>query len=157
MNLILTKKTLTIWRNAYTCNPMIGYLNVDSLRDKIISFRDITHKFPIDILCVDKTKLDESFPYLEFKQTYTATCFKSGKGSLSDASLTKKTNCFQKTHRFVTRISDCHYVTVTILRASFKKLLLQHVSLKKPLTKILFLHDLDKRWYKKNSTKFAAT
>ena len=87
---------------------MIGYLNVDSLRDKIISFRDITHKFPIDILCVDKTKLDESFPYLEFKQTYTATCFKSGKGSLSDALLTKKTNCSQKTDRFVTRISDCH-------------------------------------------------
>ena len=46
---------------------MIGYLNVNSLREKIISFRDITQKSPIDILRVDKTKLDESFPYLEFK------------------------------------------------------------------------------------------
>ena len=47
---------------------MIGYLNINTLRDKIISFRDITQKSPIDILCIDKTKLDKSFPDSDIKK-----------------------------------------------------------------------------------------
>ena len=46
---------------------MICYLNVNSLRGKITNLRDITKKSPIDNLCVDETKLDESFPNPEFK------------------------------------------------------------------------------------------
>ena len=46
---------------------MIGYLNVNTLRDKIINLRDIPQKLPTDILRVDETKLDESFPDPEFK------------------------------------------------------------------------------------------
>ena len=41
---------------------MIGYLNINSLRTKILSLKEILHKAPIDILYIDKTKLDETFP-----------------------------------------------------------------------------------------------
>ena len=46
---------------------VFGYLNIKSLRSKIISLREITQKIPIDILCVGETKLDESFPGLQIK------------------------------------------------------------------------------------------
>ena len=50
------------------------------------------------------------------------TCFKSEKGTLIDLMLTNKPKSFQKTNNFVTGISDCHMLIVSILRASFKKL-----------------------------------
>ena len=46
---------------------MIGYLNINSLRNKIDQIRDLVSKAPIDILCVDETKLDSSFPDQQFK------------------------------------------------------------------------------------------
>ena len=42
-------------------NPKIGYLNINSLRNKILSLKEILHKALIDILCIDETKLDETF------------------------------------------------------------------------------------------------
>ena len=44
----------------------MGYLNINSLRKKIISLREILLKAPIDILCIDETKLDDSFPDAQF-------------------------------------------------------------------------------------------
>ena len=46
---------------------MIGYININSLREKIVSLREVLSKAPIDILCVDETKLDASFPDHQFK------------------------------------------------------------------------------------------
>ena len=60
-------KDLNDLRNAYTHNPMIGYLNINFLRDKIINLRKITQKSPIDILWACETKIFKSFPDLEFK------------------------------------------------------------------------------------------
>ena len=54
-------------RKAYQNNPLIGYINVDSLREKIIILRELLSKAPIDILCVDETKLHASFPHHQFK------------------------------------------------------------------------------------------
>ena len=51
----------------YLIYNVFGYLNIKSLRSKIISLREITQKIPIDILCVGETKLDESFPGLQIK------------------------------------------------------------------------------------------
>ena len=42
----------------YEKNPIIGYLNISSLRIKILNLKEILHKEPINILCTDKTKLD---------------------------------------------------------------------------------------------------
>ena len=45
---------------------MIGYLNINSLRNKIDYLRDICNKFPLEIFCTDETKIDSSFPDAQF-------------------------------------------------------------------------------------------
>ena len=47
-------------------NPNIAYLNVNSLREKIISLPEIFLERSIDILCVDETKLGASYPNAQF-------------------------------------------------------------------------------------------
>ena len=47
---------------------------------------------------------------------------KSNKGTRIDLMLTKKTDSFYKSHSFVTGLSDCHKLIVSILRTSFQKL-----------------------------------
>ena len=46
---------------------MIGYININSLREKIVSLREVLSKAPIDMVRVDETKLDASFPDHQFK------------------------------------------------------------------------------------------
>ena len=41
-------------------------MNINSIRNKIISLRELVNKAPIDILCIDETKIDESFPDSQF-------------------------------------------------------------------------------------------
>ena len=53
-------------RNSYRNNPIIGYLNTNTLQNKIISLREIIAKVPLDVFCVDETKLDDSFPNSQF-------------------------------------------------------------------------------------------
>ena len=53
-------------REVYSKNPILGYLNINSLSNKIVSLRDVIAKVPIDILCIDETKLDDSFPDSQF-------------------------------------------------------------------------------------------
>ena len=47
-------------------SPMIGYLNINSLRNKIDYLRDICNKSPLNIFCINKTKIDSSFPDAQF-------------------------------------------------------------------------------------------
>ena len=47
-------------------NPIIGYLNIISLRTKILNLKEILHKAPVNIFCIDKTKLDENFSGAQF-------------------------------------------------------------------------------------------
>ena len=42
-------------------NPIIGYLNKNSFRNKINDLREICRKIQIHVLCIDETKLDELF------------------------------------------------------------------------------------------------
>ena len=53
-------------RNKYPFDPIIGYLNINSLRNKTIYLREVMSKAPFDILCIDKTKLGKSFPNFQF-------------------------------------------------------------------------------------------
>ena len=48
-------------------NHIIGYLNINSLRNKINDLRKVFKNVQIDILCIDETKLDDSFPDIQFK------------------------------------------------------------------------------------------
>ena len=47
-------------------NPLIGYLNINSLRNKITDLRVIMKTLPLDYLILNETKKDESFPTSQF-------------------------------------------------------------------------------------------
>ena len=51
---------------TYEKNPIIGYLNLKSLRTKILNLKEILHNAPIDILCIDEAELDDTFPDAQF-------------------------------------------------------------------------------------------
>ena len=53
-------------RNKYTNNPVITYLNINSLRNKIYDLREIMQKALPDILVVAETKLNNDFPTQNF-------------------------------------------------------------------------------------------
>ena len=54
-------------RQQYPFNPLIGYLNINFLDHKIDSLREFLKISPLEIICVDETKLDNSFPDQQFK------------------------------------------------------------------------------------------
>ena len=45
---------------------MIGYPNIHHFENKVINFREICHQASIDIICVDETKLESSYPDSQF-------------------------------------------------------------------------------------------
>ena len=62
--------------------------------------------------------------------------------------LTNKPKCFYKSHSFVTGLSDCHELIVSILRISFQKLPPKFVIFgnQKNFHESNFLRDLDSRF-----------
>ena len=54
-------------RQQFPFNPLIGYLNINFLHHKIDSLRELLKISPLEILCVDETKLDNSFPDQQFQ------------------------------------------------------------------------------------------
>ena len=55
-------KGVSKFRKAYPNNPIIGCLNINSLKEKIICLRDIISTFKIDVLSIDEPKLDTNIP-----------------------------------------------------------------------------------------------
>ena len=49
-------------RLKFLHNPLIAYLNINSLRNKVIDLGEILKDLPLDYLVISETKLDESFP-----------------------------------------------------------------------------------------------
>ena len=47
-------------------NSVVRYLNINHFENKVISFREICHQAPIDIIGVDETKFDSSYPDSQF-------------------------------------------------------------------------------------------
>ena len=45
---------------------MIGYLNINSLRNKIVDLREIILELSLDYLVLSETKIGESFPTAQF-------------------------------------------------------------------------------------------
>ena len=54
-------------RKDYENNPIIGYVNINHLTNKIDYLKKICSKSPTYILCIDETKLDSSYPYAQFE------------------------------------------------------------------------------------------
>ena len=47
-------------------NPLIGYLNINSLRNNIVDAREVFGKLQLDHFVPSETKLDDSFPSAKF-------------------------------------------------------------------------------------------
>ena len=53
-------------RLKYANNPLIGYLKINSLRNKIVDLREIILELSFDYFVLSETKIDESFPTAQF-------------------------------------------------------------------------------------------
>ena len=49
-------------RLNYPRNPLIGYLKINSIRNKILDIREVFGKLQLDYFVLSETKIDESFP-----------------------------------------------------------------------------------------------
>ena len=99
--------TLNKALNEYDNLLLTGNLNINTLRRTPDSFNHLSD-------------LDDSFSLANL--VTDSTCFKSNKGYLIDLTRTNKPISFYKSHSFVTGLSNCHKLIVSILRSSFQKL-----------------------------------
>ena len=53
-------------RLKYVNNPLIGYLNTNSLKNKIVHLKEIILELSLDYLVQSETKIGESFPAAQF-------------------------------------------------------------------------------------------
>ena len=53
-------------RTKFHKNPLLGYLNINSLRNKVTDLRIIFKDLSLDYFVLSQTKLDESFPTAQF-------------------------------------------------------------------------------------------
>ncbi len=53
-------------RNRRPTDLFLAYLNINSLRNKVIDLRDMLRTIPVDILGISETKLDHTFPNAQF-------------------------------------------------------------------------------------------
>ena len=54
-------------KQANLNNPFISYLNLNSLRYKIIDIRKVLCKAQLEVIALSETKLSSEFPYVQFK------------------------------------------------------------------------------------------
>ena len=60
-------KRLKVLRVENDSNPIVAYLNINSLGEKINHLLEICKDSHIDILCVDEIKLDSSYHDVQFQ------------------------------------------------------------------------------------------
>ena len=60
-------KKLKVLRVETDSNPIVAYLNINLLGEKINHLREISKEPPIDILCVDEVKIDSSYLDVQFQ------------------------------------------------------------------------------------------
>ena len=60
-------KRLKVLRVENDSTPIVAYLNINSLGEKINHLHEICKDSPIDILCVDEIKLDSSYHDAQFQ------------------------------------------------------------------------------------------
>ena len=53
-------------RLNYPRNPLIGYLNINSIRNKISDIREVFGKLQLDYFVLSEAKIDEGFPAAQF-------------------------------------------------------------------------------------------
>ena len=59
-------KGLIDLRKRFHYNPLTGYINTNSRKENVLRWREVSPNASIDVLCVDESKLDTSFPDCQF-------------------------------------------------------------------------------------------
>ena len=100
----------------YPKNPLIAYLNINSLRNKIIDVGDIMSYLSPNYLVLSETKLDDSFPSAQFSiPDYEVRArrdrHKNGGGLIE---FVKKGLICKRLKNFETTTSECIYSEITI-------------------------------------------
>ena len=95
-------------RLKYPRNPLIGYININSLRNKIIDVREMIGRLQLDYFVISETKLDSSFPSTQFhigdyERSNRRDIGKSGGGLIE---FVKKRNNNEKTQDLETNLSE---------------------------------------------------
>ena len=54
-------------RKYFSKNPILSYLNINSLGGKFDNLREFCFKTEVDILCIDERKIDPSYPDSQFQ------------------------------------------------------------------------------------------
>ena len=103
-------KGLSNLRKAYPNNPLICYLNISSLKEKIICLRDIISISKIDIFCFDETKLDTSFPDGQFNIDEQFLLFRKGRDSKDGGKI-----AFVREGIVVKRLCDCERPSIELI------------------------------------------
>ena len=97
-------------------NPLIGYMNISSLRNKISDLRVLLHDLQLDYFLISETKLNESFPSPQFAiENYEirARRDRDGHGGGLIEFLKKDITC-KRVKQFETVISESIYSEITI-------------------------------------------
>ena len=93
--------------NDYDNLLLAGDLNINTLRPTLDSSNHLSY-------------LNDTFSLTNL--VTDSIYFKSNKGTLINLMLTSKPKSFYKSHSFVTDLSDCHKLIVSITKTSFQKL-----------------------------------
>ena len=103
-------------------NHVVGYLNINSLRNKIDDLCEICKKVKINILCVDERKLDDSLPDSQFKVNgYQFPVLRRDRDNRGGEKIVfiKQVLIVNRLKQLETKISETFFLEFTISRFSF--------------------------------------
>ena len=119
----------------FICLPSPNFSKTEFFEEISLTFNKALNKCDNLLLAVDlnintlRPTSDLSNHLSDLNDTFSltnlvtdSTCFKSNKSTLIDLTLTNKPKSFYKPHSFVTGLSHCHKLIVSIRRTSFQKL-----------------------------------
>ena len=103
-------------RLKYPRNPLIGYLNINSFRNKIIDVREMIGRLQLDYFVISETKLDSSFPSAQlhigdYEIRNRRDRDKSGGGLIE---FVKKGKITKRLKDLETNLSETIYTEITI-------------------------------------------
>ena len=104
---------------------MIGYLNINSFRNKIHSLCELVLLAPLDIFCIDETKLDDSFPNLQFHiENYQFPPFRRDRNSKGAGKIVfvKEGLIAKRLKEIETKFSETICIELTISKQKWRKL-----------------------------------
>ena len=110
-------KKLKVLRVENDSNRIAANLNINSLGEKINHLREICKESPIDVLCVDETKIDSSYPDAQFQiNDYQFPPFRKDRNKYGGGKIVfiRQDLITRRLPKFNTKVSETVFVELTI-------------------------------------------